>query len=192
VSSFSSSAVALAGIALAGAFGSGCMPNPKSVRERRTDFDRSGLKGRYIVEELPKNLVPVGAVFDDAFELVGYTMRPERPKRGDEVDITYYWTARRESARDFKVFIHGDAIEGSYRRLHGDHWPADGRYPTGVWRVGEYVKDPFSIRIPGSYGPPRLGLYSGLYRGDDRLRLTERGRKSGTADNRSLAVEIEL
>lgn len=176
--------------ALAG--GLACMPNPQSVKERRAEFDRSGLEGRYIVKELPSDLVRVGAVFEDSIELVGYTIDPPRPKRGDNVQVTYYWTAHRETARDFKVFIHGDAIEGSYRRLHGDHWPADGKYPTGVWRTGEYVKDPFRLKIPGSYGPDRLGLYSGLYRGDDRLDLTQKGRKPGTADDRSLAVEIEL
>lgn len=169
-----------------------CMPNPQSVKERRAEFDRGGLEGEYIVNELPDDLVRVGAVFDDTFELVGYTMEPERPKRGDTVTVTYYWTALEPSARDFQVFIHGDALDGDYRRLHADHWPADGKYPTGVWRKGEYVKDPFRITIPGSYGPDRLGLYSGLYRGDDRLRLTDRGKKKSTSDNRSLAVEIEL
>lgn len=169
-----------------------CLPNPQSVKERRAEFARSGLEGKYIVNELPADLVRVGAVFDDTFELVGYTMEPERPKRGDRVRVTYYWTARKLSPRDFQVFIHGDAIGGDYRRLHHDHWPADGEYPTGVWREGEYVKDPFVVSIPGSYGPDRLGLYSGLYRGDDRLRLTAKGRAQGTSDNRSLAVEIEL
>lgn len=169
-----------------------CLPNPQSVKERRAEFDRSGLQGAYIVSELPDDLERVGAVFDDTFELVGYTLDPPRPKRGDTVTVTYYWRALEPSARDFQVFIHGDAINGEYRRLHGDHWPADGKYPTGVWREDEYVKDPFRVAIPSSYGPDRLGLYSGLYRGDDRLRLTERGRKQGTSDNRSLAVEIEL
>jgi len=35
-------------------------------------------------------------------------------------------------------------------------------------------------------------LYSGLYRGDDRLDLTSKGRKTATSDDRSLAVEIRL
>jgi hypothetical protein len=177
----------LAGLAVAAG---ACLPNPQSVRERRAEFDRSGLEGAYIVRELPPDIERVGAIFDDAFELVGYTLDPPRPKRGDTVRVVYYWTALSEQPRDFRVFIHGDAIEGSYRRLHGDHWPADGKYPTGVWRTGEYVRDPFTLAIPGSYGPPRLGLYSGLYRGDERLRVSSRGRKTATSDNRSLAVEI--
>lgn len=168
------------------------MPNPQSVRERRADFDRSSLMGTYILEALPSDLERVEAVFDDRLELVGYTLDPPRPKRGDTVTVTYYWTAREGTPRDFKVFVHGDALEGEYRRLHADHWPAKGKYPTGVWQEGEYIKDPFRLAIPGSYGPPRLGLYSGLYRGDLRLRLTARGKKTGTSDNRSLAVEIEL
>ncbi|NJK89849.1 MAG: hypothetical protein HC923_10925 [Myxococcales bacterium] len=181
-----------AAVFVAALVGVACLPNPQSVKERRAIFDRGGLEGSVLVKELPADLQRIEAVFDGQFELVGATVSPSRPKRGDRVEVSYYWTAREEPAQDFKVFVHGDAMEGDSRRLHGDHWPADGRYPTGVWRVGDLVKDTFTFKIPSSYGPDRLGLYSGLYRGNDRARVTTAGKKTSTSDNRVLAVEIEL
>jgi hypothetical protein len=169
-----------------------CLPNPQSVRERRDSFDWERFRGTLVLDQVPDDARPVGAVFEKQFELVAVRTEPEEPKRGDRVRVTYYWRALEEVARDFRVFVHGDAMEGSYRRIHGDHWPAEGLIPTGVWRPGQIVADPFEIRIPSSYGPPRIGLYSGLYQGDDRLRLTDKGRVEGTSDNRSVAVAFDL
>jgi hypothetical protein len=168
------------------------LPHPQSVEERRTQFDREHLIGDVLVDAVPNDAQPVGAVFDHRFELVAARTEPRTPQRGDVVRVEYYWRVLEPSARDFRVFIHGDALEGSYRRLHADHWPAEGRYPTGVWRVGDLVRDVFELPIPRSYGPPRLGLYSGLYRGDDRLRLNQKGSRPSDRENRSLAVEFRF
>ncbi|MGF1509280.1 MAG: hypothetical protein ACFB9M_07225 [Myxococcota bacterium] len=162
------------------------------MKERRSSFDRTKLAGSVIVDAIPEGARPVGAVFGNALELAAVRVEPEMPRPGDVVTIEYYWRVLRPTARDFKVFVHGDALEGSYRRLHGDHWPADGKYPTGVWQEGEIIRDSFRFAIPGSYGPPRLGLYTGLYRGEDRLDLTDKGERPATRDDRSLAAEFRL
>ncbi len=170
-----------------------CLPNPKSVKERRESFDRSGLAGEVILEAVPEDAEPVGTVFEGAIELAATRTTPPEPKPGDEVQLEYFWRVARPFARDVKVFIHGDALGGAEaRRIHGDHWPARGRYPTGVWQEGEIIRDRFSIRVPSDYGPRRLGLYSGLYRGKDRLDITERGRVTASADDRALAVEFRF
>lgn len=175
------------GLALA-AFG--CLPNPQSVKERREGFDRQDLRGTLILEAPPPDMTPVEAVFGDRLKLVGYTLDPKRPRPGDRVTVTFFWTALKTVAEDYKVFVHGDAIGGKASRLHGDHYPAEGEYPTDVWQVGEVVADPFTIWIPPGYGPSRLGLYTGLYKKKYRVPLTDRGKAYGTGDNRSRAVEI--
>jgi hypothetical protein len=178
--------------ALALGLGGACLPNPQSVAERRAEFPREGLMGALVFTAPPPGMVEVGAVFGERIKLVGYALDPEHPKRGDSVKVTFYWSALRPIAEDFQVFVHGDASGANARRIHGDHYPAKGDYPTDVWREGEIVADPFTIRISGDYAPERFGLYTGLYLGDYRLPLTDRGKAPADNENRSRAVEIVL
>lgn len=177
---------------VAGALLIGCLPNPQSVKERQEGFDRSDLVGEVILDGLPEDVVPVETVFGGAIELVGTRLDPPEPQPGQSIQVEYYWRVLRPFARDMKVFVHGDALEGDARRIHGDHWPAGGRYPSGVWQVGEIIRDRFTLRVPSDYGPRRLGLYSGLYRGKDRMDITKKGRVTASADDRALAVEIRF
>ena len=169
-----------------------CLPNPQSVKERRLGFDRSELKGRLILESPPADMHRVDAVFGDSLRLLGYTLNPAQPARGSRVEVTYYWSALRPIAEDYMVFIHGDAIGGRASRLHADHYPAKGDYPTDVWQVGEVVVDRFTVGIPPGYGGSAVGLHSGLYKGNYRVPLTDAGRAPGGRDNRSMAVRIQF
>ena len=169
---------------------SACLPNPQSVKERRENFDRGSLMGSLIFTSPPPGMLPCGAVFGDRIKLVGYKLDPVQPKRGDNVEVTWYWSAMKPVAEDYQVFMHGDATTGNARRIHGDHFPALGKYPTDVWREGEIVADPFSISISGDYGPERLGLFTGMYLGDYRVPLTDRGDAFADNENRVRPVEI--
>jgi hypothetical protein len=90
------------------------------------------------------------------------------------------------------VFVHGDALVGSAGRIHAEHLPTSGRYPTSLWRPGEVVADCFTFRIPRDYAGERLALFTGLYRGEDRVPLTAAGRVPADKENRSRAVELSF
>ena len=183
---------AVASSLVASLVGWACMPNPQSVKERRMNFERDHLQGRLIVGEPPADMTRVEAEFGDVIKLLGYTLDPPAPVRGQTVEVKYYWTALKPLAEDYMVFIHGDAIGGQASRLHADHFPAKGEYPTDVWQEGEVVVDPFKVSIPPGYGASAVGLYSGLYKGDYRVPLTRHGRAPGGRDNRSMAVRIQF
>lgn len=178
------------GLSLALGLGA-CLPNPQSTREFREGFPRAALEGELLLSQVPGGLSPVGAVFDKQIQLVGYKMEPAQPKRGDSVRITYYWTPLKSVPEDYKVFVHGEAEGGKAGRIHLDHYPADNRYPITAWRIGEVIADPFTLSIPARYPAPKLVLYSGLYKGEDRLRVTDAGRAKAS-DNRVDAVRIQL
>ncbi|MCC7380349.1 MAG: hypothetical protein IT384_00860 [Deltaproteobacteria bacterium] len=171
--------------------GASCLPNPQSLPEARESFDRRALLGSVIVSTVPP-LQEVGAVFDERLELVGYDLDPASPRRGDSVEIRFYWRARRSVSEDYRVFIHADAQASGARRIHGDHFPAGGRYPTWAWREGELIADAFRIAIPRDYGPDRLEIYAGLYRGEYRVPLTAPGLAPADRENRSRAITISL
>ena len=180
-------ALALATLALAQV---GCLPNVQSVKERRESFDRAALRGSVILDRAPDGMKPVGAVYGDRIELMGYRLEPEEPAPGGRATVVFYWRALDAVAEDFQIFVHGDAVGTKQSRIHGDHFPAGGRYPTDVWQEGEVVVDRFAIFIPPGYGAEHLGLFTGLYKGDYRLPLTDAGVRPKTHDNRSRAVDI--
>ena len=177
-------------VAVALVAGAGCLPNPQSVKERREQFPRDRLMGDLILTTAPPGMKRVGAVFGKSIELLGYEVEPEHPGAGQLVDVTFYWGVVGPVEEEYQVFVHGDALEGQAPRIHGDHYPAQGKYPSDVWQQGEVVVDEFSIRIPLGYGAKRLGLYTGLYKESYRVPLTDHGSRPGASDNRSLAVEL--
>ena len=167
-----------------------CLPNPQSVKERRDDFPRDALRGEQLLDAPPPGMKPVGAVFGDRITLMGYETIPEAPKRGDNVDVRLYWSVSKPVTEDYMIFVHGDAIGGNARRIHGDHWPAEGKYPTDVWREGEVVVDRFKVRIDDDYGAPRLGIFVGLYKENYRVPMTSKGSGEGDNENRIRPIEI--
>ena len=182
--------VASAGLVALLLSATGCLPNPQSVKERRESFDRDALKGSLLFDAPPSNMRKVESVFDDRIQLMGYTLDPAEPKKGDTVVVTFFWTALKPINEDYMVFVHGDAIGGNARRLHGDHYPAKGKYPTDVWRVGDIVADPFEVKISSDYGAPRLGINTGMYKGNYRVPRTSKGLVYGDGENRTRPVEI--
>jgi hypothetical protein len=167
-----------------------CLPNPQSVAERREGFDRRGLEGVVLLRSLPP-MTEVHAIFDGPIELLGYQCEPQLLAPGDRAKITLYWTAQESVGEDLEVFVHGDAADGS-RRLHGDHLPAEGRYPTDVWRPGEFVVDRFSLDIPRDYAPTSVSLFMGLYRNESRVLLREPGSRPADRENRSRVIDLSL
>jgi hypothetical protein len=77
---------------------------------------------------------------------------------------------------DYDFFIH---IDGPNRRRHnGDHKVAKGRFPTSLWRVGDFVVDDFETSLEPNFGPGQYNIYFGLYLGDQRLKV-----RSGPVDS---------
>ena len=168
----------------------GCLPQVQSVRERRESFDRKALEGSVLVGKPPEGMTPVGAVFAERAQLLGYTLDPPKPRPGSRVRVRFYWSTLRPMAEEYKVFVHGDAVGEKQSRIHGDHFPAGGRYPTDVWRVGDVIRDEFGLFVPPGYAAKHLGLFIGLYKGNYRVPITDPSGRPRTGDNRLRAVDI--
>ena len=124
---------------------------------------------RYVREEAPTPQHPVGAVFDDKIELVGYDL--ELPHEGyvgagEGFTITWYWKALTAVGGAWKVFVH---VDGQGQRLNGDHDPVDGKYPVRLWDEGDVVVDRQELTVPANYRPGPYTIFLGLYSGDSRL-----------------------
>ena len=60
-------------------------------------------------------------------------------------------------------------IDGPGARVHGDHEPVEGLYPTTNWNVGDIVRDVHNSAIKTTDPAATYTLWVGLYSGDTRL-----------------------
>ena len=152
----------------------------------RTQVDRSTL--RDALGPPPAGATPVGALFGNAAELTAYKLEPPALVPGQRAKLTLYWRCRAE-LDVWHIFVHLDDSTGSGERIHAEHDPAGGRFPTDAWKVGDLIADSFSF-IPGR--APLL-LFLGFYsQGDNRLTLTSAGGGRDDGNNRLLAGVLPM
>ncbi|GAC1344762.1 MAG: hypothetical protein NVSMB23_20070 [Myxococcales bacterium] len=168
----------------------GCIERPwqdAPAAQGRRAVDRTAL-GDVLIAQLPPDVVPVGAVFGGAAELVGYRVEPSILLPGGRARLTFYWRSRAE-LEAWHIFVHLDDANGGGERIHGEHDPAQGRYPTDAWRPGDLVADPV-LFVPGR-NP--LSLFVGFYtQGDNRLPLTSAGRGRDDGNSRLFAGTLAV
>ncbi len=102
--------------------------------------------------------------------------------RGQEIAVDMTWHARALVERDYKVFVHAYARDGTLIAQH-DAFPANDSRPTSGWVPGESITDHHGLFLP-SNSPSPLRLVVGLYdrATGERLRLA----------NGSDAVELPM
>ncbi|HLT28530.1 MAG TPA: hypothetical protein VK013_00700 [Myxococcaceae bacterium] len=115
------------------------------------------------VEKAPATLVKNGAVFDDRLELVGAEFKPGRLTPGGAVEVTVYYLVRSELSSDQEVFVHVEDPSGQMNRFVLDHAIANGVYPAQRWRVGETLRDSYTIRLPGDASPRAVDVWTGMW-----------------------------
>ena len=107
-----------------------CIERPWQDTPQKREVDRGALAD-VLLTAVPPGLTPVGAVFGGSAELVGYRLEPAALVPGQRMRLTLVWRCRAE-LDSWRIFVHLDDTAGS--RIHAEHDPAGGRYPTDAWR----------------------------------------------------------
>jgi hypothetical protein len=153
---------------------------------QRSQVDRASL--RDVLVPPPEGATAVGAVFGNAAELVAYKMDPAAMIPGQRVRLTLYWRCRAQM-ESWHIFVHLDDASGSGDRIHAEHDPAQGRFPTDAWMPGDSIADTFTFMAPRN---PLL-LYVGFYsQGETRLTLNSAGRGRDDGADRLLAGVLPI
>lgn len=174
--------------ALAFVVGGLALPRPRGIEAEQAAFDRKSVAD--VVSTTPQPVrVPVGAVFGRAMELRGVDLPTTALSRGARVQAALAFSVVGDVDSDWQVFVHIDAADGAAFRINADHWPAAGRYRTGLWRRGEHVVDRFEQTIPMNAPAGVYDVWVGLYRGDTRLPVTTPGGRVDT-ENRVRVGQI--
>ena len=144
---------------------------------------------RYVLDAVPEVDHAVGALFDDAIELVGY--RLELPHdgyvgAGEQFVVTWVWRVKRRVAGSWKIFLH---VDGQGLRLNGDHVPVEEKYPVHMWEAGDVVLDRQPLRVPANFRAGRYTFYIGFFSGERRLPVTK-GQQDG--NDRAIAGHLTI
>ena len=168
--------------------GFAALPRPETLAAAREKADRAPLRG--VVQTTPFTMQKS---FNAQFERIavrGVTLPAAPVKVGGELAIDFFFEATKEMNRNWKVFAHIDR-QGQSHRIHGDHFPAGGRYPTTLWRSGEFVRDHFAIDV-GNAPPGKYEVWIGFYIDNDRMSYVSGAPPGSANDNRFLVGSFEV
>lgn len=124
--------------------------------------------------------------FDGALELVGWDINHKTNDgsfpvfaRGESAELTFYFRVKKRISSAQKIFMHVDRT-GS--RLHGDHDPVNGEFPTNYWLPGDIIKDEYSLKIDSYASPGVYTIWLGFFNGNKRMKVTPN--QASDKDNR--------
>lgn len=115
-----------------------------------------------VATEIPPMQVEVRAILDDKVELLGYDLEEDTVRPGKVVSCTLYWRALQEMDRDYTVFTHLVAPDGTAWG-QWDNQPQGGASPTTRWVPGQVVVDRYRVPVSADAPVGPLVLYVGMY-----------------------------
>jgi hypothetical protein len=181
--------IRITGLVLAGALAGGAaLTGCQEVNQPTTTLTQAQWQEvkAHILTEAPDPQYPVGARFGDKIELIGFDISNPLVA-GKPVTFTWYWKALSDIEDNWKVFVHFDSSEKSFRQ-HLDHHPLGGLYQTGRWKKGQIIKDVQKITIESDYPNGQAVPYIGFYKGDQRLPIKNGVKK--TQDRRVIGPAL--
>jgi len=103
--------------------------------------------------------------------LVDATLDIENPMPGATIPLTLRWRALHALTENYTVFAQ---IVGPEGKLYGqvDSWPVHGTRPTGGWRSGEEIDDPYQLTLAPDAPPGEYQIIVGWYLLGSMERLT--------------------
>lgn len=117
--------------------------------------------------------------FEKKIELVGWQLDPPEPSPGAPLEIVLFWRALTDSPGSWKVFVH---IDAAGQRIHGDHDPVEGLFPSKDWRKGDLIRDAHDVVVKRTISAATFTFYAGLFRGSTRMKI-----ESGPKDRENRA-----
>lgn len=151
-------AIVLASLAI------GCV---EQGEDKLTKEDEEFVK-KNILSTPPTPQFPVNANLDDKLVYLGMDVSPNPVEAGKDVKVTHYWKVNVAPGEGWKMFTH---ISGTNNQgfANVDHTPVAGKYPAAKWKAGEIIRDQHSFRPPAGWTYDHLVVYTGLYKGNERM-----------------------
>jgi 4-amino-4-deoxy-L-arabinose transferase-like glycosyltransferase len=104
----------------------------------------------------------VGARLGESIRLEGFRLAQDRAAPGDTLWVTLYWRADAPVDKDYTVFVHLQALDGTLVAQQ-DNPPVRGTRPTSGWESDGLIEDPYEIQIPADAAFGEYVLSAGMY-----------------------------
>ncbi len=165
----------------------GDYPLEVEVGEMVVDLGRVTVQKTDRTFDVPEMPHRVGLRLGDEAELLGYDLSENSAAPGETLRLTLYWRALRPMSRDYTVFTHLVAPDGSMTGQR-DGQPVGGSYPTGLWLPNEVVTDVYEIDVAPDAPEGEHRLEAGMYLADTGTRLPV----DGSPDNAILLQTVTV
>ncbi len=122
-----------------------------------------------VLEDVPDIQHRVDANLDEKILFLGYDLKlphGDHVAAGEKFEVTWYFRALKHVPGNWRIFVH---IDGGGKRIHGDHYPLDGRYPVSMWEKGDVIVDRQTLEVPPQYPATGYTIYLGFYSGETRM-----------------------
>ena len=133
-----------------------------------TAKDLEVIKKNVLLEE-PQIKFRVNASLEGKVTYLGLDVDPEVITAGKPFKLIHYWKVI-EPVTDWRIFVHLNDPEQA-RFINTDHTPIGGRYPVSHWKRGEIIRDEHTVSLPKDWQYPQVMVYTGLFRGDMRMKI---------------------
>jgi len=94
--------------------------------------------------------------------VIGYEIKPERPKPGEELIVNVHWLALSAMPEVYTGFLHLVGPDGQLI-TQDDHELGRGFYRTLYWRPGEVVREKYTLALPKEISSGEYALRAGVY-----------------------------
>lgn len=182
-------AVVLAVPVAAFVIGAVALPRPIAAGPAAASAGPRDLAG-VVSRTAPQPRARVDAVLGNAVRIHGADL-PAPAAPGDPLVLRFFFESLAGLDQDWQVFLHIDAKQGSYR-IHGDHFPARGKYSTTLWQKGEVITDEWKGAVPRDAPRGAYDVWLGFYIGDDRLPFTSGDGAAHDGDDRVRVGTLEV
>lgn len=156
--------------ALSFVVGAIALPHPLPVSAEKDSVNREAL-GAAVSQIKPAPKSVVDATLGDAVKVLGADCPTAPLSRGARLSCRFYFEVIGDLDRDWMIFLHIDGHAGS-SRIHGDHFPVNGKYQTTLWKVGDFIADDWSSVVPRDVAAGSYDVWLGFYIGEERLEWT--------------------
>ena len=146
---------------------------------------------RYVLEAEPNPSHPLSANLADKLDVLGWDTFDldgnlvSYVEAGHRYRFVLYYRVVAQLAGTWETFVH---VDGFQRRFNGDHPTLDGKYPFGLWQVGDFIADRCELVLEPNFGAGRYRVYVGLFSGSRRLEV----RRGQAEENRLEAGFLDV